>query len=152
MPRQWIREGLRAGTIAAAATAGALVALGRAHGAALRPLNSVAHIVAGSRAYYMEGVNWLITPLAIVVHLASILAWGALFSLLHARHARRRASILAALAFAAATWVIDYRVVPDRLRPGFESGLSGMEIAVVYLVLGVSLAWGLARERDSFTA
>jgi len=150
VPRPWIREGLRAGTIAAAATAGALVALGRAHGAALRPLNSVAHIVAGSRAYYMEGLNWLITPLAIAVHLASILAWGALFSLF-ARGVRRSRLYPAALAFAALTWVIDYWVVPSRLRPGFESGLSGMEIAMVYLVLGVSLAWGLARERDSST-
>jgi hypothetical protein len=145
-----MREGLRAGTIAAAATAGALVALGRAHGAALRPLNSVAHIVAGSRAYYMEGANWLITPLAIGVHLASILAWGALFSLF-TRGVRGSRLYLAAIGFAAATWVIDYRVVPSRLRPGFESGLSGMEIALVYLVLGVSLAWGLVRERDSST-
>ena len=150
MPRHPIREGLRAGTIAAAATAGALLGLGHAHGAAVRPLNSIAHIVAGSRAYYMEGVDWLITPLAIVVHLASILAWGTVFSLL-TRDVRGPRLYLAALAFAAATWVIDYKVVPDRLRPGFESGLSGLEIAVVYLVLGLSLAWGLGRERDSFT-
>lgn len=150
MPRPWIRDGLRAGTIAAAATAGALIALGRAHGAAFRPLNSVAHIVVGSRAYYMEGVHWLITPLAIVVHLASILLWGLLFSRF-ARTLDGGRLYLAALAFAAATWVIDYKLVPDRLRPGFESGLSGVEVAMVYLVLGVFLAWGLGRERDSST-
>lgn len=150
MSRPWIREGLRAGTIAAAATAGALLSLGRAHGAALRPLNSVAHIVVGSRAYYMEGVNWLVTPLAVAVHLASILLWGALFSRFTLALRGPRLYV-AAFAFAAATWVIDYGVVPDRLRPGFESGLSGVEIGLVYVVLGVSLAWALERERDSFT-
>lgn len=150
MPSHWVREGVRAGAIAAAATAGALVALGRAHGAALRPLNSVAHVVAGSRAYYMEGLHWWITPLAILVHLASIIAWGLVFAFL-ARALRGGSLYGAALAFAFATWVVDYRIAPDRLRPGFESGLSGLEIAVVYLVLGVSLAWGITRERESST-
>jgi len=146
----WVREGIRAGTVAAAATAGALVALGRAHGAALRPINSVAHIVAGSRAYYMEGVHWLITPLALVVHLASIVAWGLVFSFF-TRGVRGGRLYAVALAFALATWVFDYKLVPERLRPGFESGLSGIEVAVVYLVLGVSLAWGIAREREPLT-
>ena len=151
MIRRRIREGLRAGTIAAAATAGALVALGRAHGDALRPVNSVAHILIGSRAYYLEGVHWLVTPVALAVHLLSIMAWGIILSLLTPR--LRGAGLYAAsLAFAAFTGGVDYRVVPDRLRPGFESGLSGTEIAVVYFVLGISLAWGLGRERESTTA
>jgi hypothetical protein len=132
--------------IAAAASAGALVAFGRTHGASLRPLNSVAHILVGSRAYYMVGVSW-ITVVALVVHFASIAVWGVLLSLATAR-IRGLALYATAAAFAAATWIIDYRVVPERLRPGFESGLSPTEIALVYLVMGLSLAWGLDRERQ----
>jgi hypothetical protein len=131
--------------IAAAASAGALVALGRTHGASFRPLNSVAHILVGSRAYYMVGVSW-ITVVALVVHFASIATWGVLLSLATAR-IRGLALYATAAALAVATWVIDYRVVPERLRPGFESGLSSTEIALVYLVMGLSLAWGLDRER-----
>lgn len=145
MLRQRVREGTRAGVIAAAASAGALVAFGRTHGASLRPLNSVAHILVGSRAYYMVGVSW-ITVVALVVHFASIAIWGVLLSLATAR-IRGLALYATAAALAAATWIIDYRVVPERLRPGFESGLSSTEIALVYLVMGLSLAWGLDRER-----
>ena len=146
--RRRIREGLRSGIVGAAATAGALVALGRAHGAALRPLNAVAHIAIGSRAYFLETLDLLVTPMAIALHVASVALWGVVFSLLSPR-LRGPKLYPAALAFAAGTWVIDYRIVPDRLRPGFESGLSGIEIGFVYLVLALSLAWALRRERES---
>jgi hypothetical protein len=144
--RQQIREGARAGAVAAAATAGALIALGYAHGAALRPLNSVAHIVTGSRAYYMERFGG-ITVVALLVHTASVIVWGIALAAL-TRHLRGAMLYPVAIVFAAATWLFDLRIVPDQLKPGFESGLSGAEIGLVYLVLGVSLAWALGRERN----
>jgi hypothetical protein len=144
--RQKIKEGARAGAVAAAATAGTLVALGRAHGAALRPLNSVAHIVTGSRAYYMEGFGG-ITVVAALVHTAAVIGWGIVLSIITGR-VRGAALYGASIAFAGVTWLFDYRLVPDRLKPGFESGLGSAEIALVYLVLGASLAWALGRERN----
>jgi hypothetical protein len=144
--RHRVREGMRAGVIAAAATAGALVALGRTHGAALRPLNSVGHIVVGSRAYYMVGVSW-ITLVALAVHVASVALWGVILALATVRM-HGWALYSTAVLFAGATWFIDYRLVPERLRPGFESGLSPVEIGLVYVVMGLSLAWGLDRERQ----
>ncbi len=146
MLRRRVREGSRAGTIAAAATAGALIALGYAHGAALRPLNSVAHLLVGSRAYYMESVSLLVTPLAIAVHFGSVILWGIVLALLTPGLTGGRL-YPASLSFAALTWLLDSRIVPERLRPGFESGLSSSEIALLYLLLGLSLAWGLDRER-----
>jgi hypothetical protein len=141
-----VREGIRAGAVAAAATAGTLVGFGRAHGAWLRPLNSVAHMLIGSRAYYMEGLHWLVTPIGILVHVASVMLWGIALSLATPR-LRGPTLYAAALALAAATWFIDFHFVPERLRPGFESSLSANEIGLVYLVLAVSLAWTLDRER-----
>ena len=146
MLRQRISEGVRSGLIAAAATAGVLIGLGSAHGAALRPLNSVAHMLIGSRAYYMEGADPLVTPLAVVAHVLSVVIWGILLAAVTPRLNGVRL-YGAALAFAGFTWLVDFRIVPERLRPGFESGLSGAEIATVYLVLALSLAWGLDRER-----
>ena len=63
-----MREGVRCGVVAAAATAGVLLGFGIARGAAMRPLNSVAHILIGSRAYYMVGLDWFVTPLALLTH------------------------------------------------------------------------------------
>ncbi|HUO51845.1 MAG TPA: hypothetical protein VMT93_04960 [Gemmatimonadaceae bacterium] len=146
-----LREGMRSGLVAAAATAGVLIGLGSAHGAALRPLNSVAHILIGSRAYYMEGADLLVTPLALLTHTASVMLWGVLLALATGRLTGPRL-YGAALVFAGLTWIVDFRIVPDRLRPGFESGLSPVEVSLVYIVLAVSLAWALDRERRSAAA
>ncbi|HXT46997.1 MAG TPA: hypothetical protein VN717_00075, partial [Gemmatimonadaceae bacterium] len=50
-----IREGIGIGIIAGAATAGALMGFGHARGATLQPLNAVAHMYAGSRAFLTTG-------------------------------------------------------------------------------------------------
>src|SRR4029078_7844555 len=42
--RERVTVGLQVGLIAAAATTGVLLGLGRAHGATFRPLNAVAHV------------------------------------------------------------------------------------------------------------
>ena len=151
MLRQRVREGARAGLVAAAATAGLLIGLGSARHAAMRPLNSAAHLLIGSRAYYMEGFHWLVTPIALLTHVAAVMLWGVCFAAMSARW-RGWALYAGAIAFAALTCLFDLRVLPDRFRPGFESGLSSPEIAVVYLVLGASAAWALARERAGATA
>jgi hypothetical protein len=146
--RRLAREGYRSGTIAAAATAGSLVAFGRAHGAAMRPLNSLAHIVLGSRAFFTGSAGVIVPPLAILVHWGSVLAWAVVFAAITGGR-RDRWLYPAALGFALVTMLVDRYLMPDRLRPGFESDLSGPETSCVYLVLALSLAWGLARERMS---
>ena len=109
MLRRRVREGIRAGTIAAAATAGALISLGRAHGAAMRPLNAVAHVLVGSRAYYMESVSLLVTPLALAVHFGSVIVWGTVFALLTPGLVGGKL-YPAVLLFAALTWLIDHQI------------------------------------------
>lgn len=146
MPGHHTREGLRSGIIAAAATAGTLIGLGVAHGAAFRPLNSIAHILIGSRAYYMEGVDALVTPLALATHAISVMIWGVLLAFLTV-HIEGLKLYAAALAFAAMTFVADFYVLPERLRPGFESGLSPAEIGTVYIVMSLTLALSLERDR-----
>ena len=148
MLRESVREGVRSGIVAAAATAGVLLGFGIARGAAMRPINSVAHILIGSRAYYMVGLDWLVTPLAVLTHVAMSCAAGIVFAALAARLQSARLYALAA-GYALALWLILDFVLPARVRPGFESGLSNAEILIVYLVLTLSLAWALARERDA---
>jgi hypothetical protein len=123
--RQTIRDGARAGAVAAAAIAGALIALGRAHGAAMQPMNAMSHIVVGSRAYYMERFGAL-TLVAIVIFVVAVMAW----------------------AIALSTWFVDAHLATEKIRPGFEMVLSGAEIAFVYLLLGASTGWALDRERN----
>lgn len=142
MLRERVRQGAWAGIIAAAATLGTLLGFGRARGATLRPLNAVAHMVYGTRAFLMDELYAPITLTALVLHVASVLLWGIAFALLAGR-LRGIRLLIAALLFSGFAWVTDRFLVPAALAPGFEQVLSPLELATVYLVLALSLAAGV---------
>jgi hypothetical protein len=146
MLRDRLLLGVWIGLVAAAATAGALVGFGWARGAPLQPLNAVAHVLVGSRAYYVSGVHPLVTSAGTLVHVASLVAWGMLFSLVLGRARGARAWGIA-FAFAAVVAVIDFVVLPERLSPGFETVLTRGEVGVVYGVMAVAMAVAASRLR-----
>ncbi|HEX6533549.1 MAG TPA: hypothetical protein VF041_03075 [Gemmatimonadaceae bacterium] len=137
-----MRQGVRAGIIAAAATLGTLLGFGRVRGAALQPLNAIAHMTFGTRAYLMDGFDPAITLLALLVHIASVLLWAVIFALLAGR-LRGWRLVVSALLFGGIAWVTDHALVPDALSPGFEQVLGPVEVGVVYVVLALSLAAGI---------
>jgi hypothetical protein len=143
---QRAREGTRAGIIAAAATFGALIGFGRAHGAALRPINAVAHVLLGERARLVDGVVPAVTISGLAVHIVSLLVWGTLFALIFGR-LRGAQLLLAAFLFAAAAFVFD-DLAPARLRPGFEPTLTTPERVAVYAILALALWFGLSLSHD----
>ena len=140
--RERVRHGIAAGLIAAAATAGVLIGFGLARRQPLRPLNAVAHMLAGSRAFYVSGFDAVVTPLALLLHVGSVVLWGVVFAAAGARLRGGRLWAGAAL-LAAGAFVVDTTLVPARLRPGFETLLSTGELAALYVVLATSLAIGL---------
>lgn len=139
MLRDRLLLGVWIGLVAAAATAGALVGFGWARGAPLQPLNTVAHVLVGSRAFYVRGLDPLVTPAGMLVHVVSLVAWGMLFSLASGR-ARVAGAWVIAFLFATVVAVIDFVVLPERLSPGFEAMLSTGEVIVVYGVMAVAMA------------
>lgn len=143
MLRERVRQGAWAGIIAAAATLGTLLGFGRARGAMLRPLNAVAHMVYGTRAFLMDELYAPITLTALALHVASVLLWGIVFALVAGR-LRGARLVLAALLFSAFAWATDRFLVPSALAPGFDQVLSPLEVATVYLVLALSLAIGIS--------
>ncbi len=102
----------------------------------------------GSRAHVMNGFDIGVTMMALVLHALVVLVWGVLFALFAAR-LRGTRLLAAAVLFAAAVFLVDYYVVPSRLRPGFETVLSWGEVAAVYAVLALSLAVGLSATRPA---
>ena len=146
MLRDRLLLGVWIGLVAAAATAGALVGFGWARGAPLQPLNTVAHVLVGSRAFYVRGLDPLVTPAGMLVHVVSLVAWGMLFSLASGR-ARVAGAWVIAVLFATVVAVIDFGVLPERLSPGFEAMLSTGEVIVVYGVMAVAVAVAASRLR-----
>jgi hypothetical protein len=140
-----------AGTIAAAATAGVLLGLGRARGAAFGLLNDAAHILVGERARIVDGANAAITTLAMLVHLASLVMWGVLFALFAATLRGWRLA-LAAVLFAAAILAIDTLLLPSSLRPGFETAMTISELVLLYAIMALALAFGMREARASAVA
>jgi len=137
-----LREGIGLGVIAGAATAGALMGFGHARGATLQPLNAVAHMFAGSRAFMTTGFQPAITGGALAIHFLSTIVWGVLLSYI-AEPLTARGRAIAPFGVGVLAYLLDRFVAPNGLRPGFEELLSSGETTFVYVVLAAALAAGL---------
>ena len=144
MLRDRLLLGVWIGLAAAAATAGALVGFGWARGTPLQPLNAVAHVLFGSRAFYVVGLHPLVTLGGVLVHLLSLVVWGMLFSVAVGRARGARAWAIA-FVFAAVVAAADFVVFPDRFSPGFETLLTRSEVVVVYGVMAATMAFAAGR-------
>jgi hypothetical protein len=137
MLRNRLLRGVWIGLVAAAATAGALVGFGWVRGSPAQPLNTVAHVLIGSRAFYVHDVHPVVTSAALLVHLASLVLWGVLFALA-VRWSRGTFLWLGVLLFAALIAAVDFLILPPRLSPGFETILTRGEVIIVYAVMAAS--------------
>jgi hypothetical protein len=146
MLRDRLLLGVWIGLVAAAATAGALVGFGWARGAPLQPLNTVAHILVGNRAFQVLSAHPVVTPAGILVHMSSLVGWGMVFSVALARARGAHVWPLAFL-FAAVVALIDFVVLPTRLSPGFETVLTSGEVGVVFGIMAVAMAGAAGRLR-----
>ena len=147
MLRDRLLRGVWIGLVAAAATAGALVGFGWVRGSPLQPLNTIAHVVLGTRAFYVREAHPLVTPAGILVHVFSLIVCGALFSL-GVRRSRGIRVWVGALVLAAAVAAFDFLLLPPRFSPGFETVLTRGEIIIVYAVMAASLGIAAAMRTE----
>ena len=115
---------------------------GHARGATLQPLNAVAHMFAGSRAFMTTGFQPVITGGALMIHFLSTIIWGLLLAYI-AAPLTGWVRAIAPVSVAIVAYVVDRFFVPNGLRPGFEQLLSGGETTFIYVVLAAALAAGL---------
>ena len=115
---------------------------GHARGATLQPLNAVAHMFAGSRAFMTTGFQPAITGGALVLHFLSTIIWGVLLAYV-AAPLTGWARAVAPLSVGILAYLVDRFVAPNGLRPGFEQLLSSGETTFIYVVLAAALAAGL---------
>jgi hypothetical protein len=128
------------GLAGAAASAAAAALFSRVeNGHAARPLNAIAHIYDGGAPPAHDGAAKRNTLLGLVIHSGASIWWAAFYEagLALQRQPRRLAS---AAAIAALAYVVDYYVVNNRFRPGFEAYLSRRGLATVYAALAAGYA------------
>ncbi len=135
-----------AATMAAIASAAMLGALAAARG--LPPwiaINATSHVLHGPAAATEPALDLAHTGLGAVIHVASCFFWAAVAVLL-ARRARSGGmglAWLAGLGTAALAGLVDYGLMPARLRPGWELVLPPAGVGLGLLALGVGLSLGL---------
>lgn len=105
-------------------------------------VNAPSQWVWGDRALRQDGASWRYTATGFLVHQVSAGFWALLQEkLAGSDKAPRPLSALvreAALTAALAAWV-DFRVVPQRLSPGFQHRLSLPSLVAVYGLFGSGL-------------
>ena len=134
-------EGLLAGALSALALAW------RGHtdaGSAAAPINAVSHWFWPQQALQRNDVSLKHTATAGALHLGSALMWSALYSWLRGRrlHPTARDAVTDAAAVAALAAVVNLKLVPQRLSPGFEQRLRRPSLGWVYAGFAAGLALG----------
>ena len=144
-PASLLRRVLLDGTVAGTLGTALLAWRGSAESAsAAAPLNAVSHWLWGDRSLRSNAASWRYTGLGTATNLAASLLWAGLYELLQTRR-RIRAPLDAAvraLAVAAVAALVDFRLVPKRLTPGFEHRLSTRSLLLFYGAFAAGLALG----------
>ena len=105
------------------------------------PFNLAAHVFLGSRASLVNGPHALVTPVGLVVHVLAIMIWAVVFVTL-VRSRRALIVVPAAIVFAAVVFLLNTRLFPVALRPGYESVLTFGQMLFMHFALAVSLVIG----------
>ena len=134
-------EGLLAGALSA------LVLAWRGHtdaGSAVAPINAVSHGFWPQQALQRPDVSLKHTATAGALHIGSALMWSALYSWLRGRrlHPTARDAVTDAAAVAALAAVVNLKLVPRRLSPGFGQRLRRPSLGWVYAGFATGLALG----------
>jgi len=106
------------------------------------PLNATSHVIWGDRAFHVDRPTVRHTLPGLALHVGSSMFWGAVQQgLFGTRRGLAPNARNAALTTALAA-LVDLKLVPDRLTPGFERRLSMKSLMWVYGALAVGLAIG----------
>ncbi len=135
-----IGRGLKTGfVLAATTTATIMLASDKENGSPWSAVNSVAHVVDGDDVVQPTEFSPRESWLGIAVNGTAMCAWGVLYEgALQVTGAK--STVLTALLGTAASYVIDYKVVPKQYTPGIENRLSPQSVGLAYAALGVTLA------------
>ena len=135
------RAALVTGSLASIASTATLSAYGsREKRDAVSPSNGPSQWVWGRRAAYASGASLRHTAVGYAIHHATAIMWATLFERLRGRRTGAGSTIAAAAATSALAYVVDYKVVPQRLQPGFDAHVSPRALGAFYVTFGAALA------------
>ena len=151
--KQVIIKGMLPGTLASLTSTGALALRGKQEaGSVFAGTNAISHWLYGDKAFRRDGPSLQYTLVGYAIHHASAHFWASIFEQVAGKVLDRKsvASTLAVSAAASAVaCFVDYKLTPQRLRPGYEERVSKKSLALIYAAFGIGLAAGaLINHRD----
>ncbi|HEX6047617.1 MAG TPA: hypothetical protein VFZ21_00050 [Gemmatimonadaceae bacterium] len=148
MPSSRFGAGIRVGTVAAAATIGAVIGLGLRHGLALRPFSTAGRALLATLGDADASAGAAAVVGLVVVAIAIILL-GVCFTFV-AAPLRGVRLVGVAIVFAAIGWAVSVYVVPSILVLSAEIVLGTAQRVFICALLALSLVVGmrLARQRN----
>ena len=141
-----ISIGIKVGTVAAAATIGAVIGLGLRHGLALRPFASTGHAL-----FERLGIAGTTSASALVGLMAvacAIIVLGVCFTVV-AAPLRGLRLLGAAIVFGALAWGVSAFVVPSILAWSSGAVLGSAQRLFIFSTLTIALAVGMRLARSS---
>ena len=135
------RDALVSGSAASVATAATLAAGGAMRGNdPLTPMNGPSQWVFGRRAAHARDRSLRHTVLGYAIHHATSVMWATVFERLRRIRPGATSTLAAAAATSAVAYVVDYKVVPQRLQPGFDAQVSRATLGAFYVAFAAALA------------
>jgi hypothetical protein len=158
--REAWRDGLWSGSVASVASTLALALRGKQEvDSTFATTNVISRWFWGDSAAWHAEPDLKHTLVGYAIHHASSTLWAVVYERWFGHHGDRHAvtpAALGAATVATLAYVVDYKVTPYRLEPGFDKHLSSPSMFLVYAVFGAGLlARGLAapkREDRSMTS
>lgn len=149
------RYTLYSGSMAGLACLAALAIAARYEGRnVVQPINATSHWIYGETAATVARPDPRRTGLGVLTNIGASFFWAVPFSLwLKAGNPRHPLSLVcAASAISAFAAFFDYRVVPKRLRPGWERAVSWCSVWATFAAMGAGMALGgwAAQKRRPF--
>lgn len=139
-----IRDVALTGALASAASTAILALRGQDEAdSRSAPSNATSHWIWGEQAMQQDEPSLRYTVLGYAIHHASSTLWASVYERLFGREAERGhagKALLGGAAVAALACLVDYRLTPERLRPGFERHLSRSSLFLTYAAFGAALA------------
>jgi hypothetical protein len=147
------RIALYSGTGAALAALTAIALLSRMEGhSAARPINATSHVLWGPHDALAEEADVARTVPGLLVNVGAAFFWGLVFAFFTSPASKLTSKRIVGRAFGTSLLaaVVDYGLVPQRLRPGWEFALRARSVVLALAAMGAGLAaGGLTALRES---
>lgn len=138
-----LQQVLVAGAVVCVATLAIAALRGRADsGSAIAPINATSHLIFGPEASAVEVADVKHTLLGVIINAGASVFWAAIHRQLFDRGGDRGGlgtSMLGGAAVAALAYLVDYKLIPKRLTPGWEHRVSGRSLSMIFAAMALSL-------------